>query len=88
MTNKQTHTPDWPDFDAAYKKACESSQPSDWMQAALLAQQVRHAAPVTKQERDELRAALEYLLNPICEPTCKESPTDRARALLARISHD
>lgn len=31
----------WSDFDARYKKACESSQPDDWMQAALAAQRVR-----------------------------------------------
>ena len=32
------------EFDAAYRKACESSQPQDWMDAALLAQQFRKLA--------------------------------------------
>lgn len=35
----------WQHFDAAYKQACESSQPKDWMKAALFAQQVRTSAP-------------------------------------------
>jgi hypothetical protein len=56
MTAEKQSTP-WQRFDAAYKKACESSQPTDWMNAALLAQQVRTesesalkntAAPVTE----------------------------------------
>ena len=42
--SKQTPN-QWAYFDAAYKKACESSQPDDWMQAALLAQQIRYTAP-------------------------------------------
>ena len=33
---------EWSVFDAAYKKACESSQPTDWMHAALAAQRVRN----------------------------------------------
>lgn len=32
---------DWQYFDEAYKKATESSEPDDWMNAALMAQQVR-----------------------------------------------
>lgn len=32
------------EFDAAYAKACASSQPQDWMDAALLAQQFRNVA--------------------------------------------
>ena len=32
------------EFDAAYAKACGSSQPQDWMDAALLAQQFRNVA--------------------------------------------
>lgn len=32
------------EFDAAYAKACGSSQPKDWMDAALLAQQFRNVA--------------------------------------------
>jgi hypothetical protein len=36
---------DWTHFDNAYSKACKSSQPDDWMEAALAAQQVRFAAP-------------------------------------------
>lgn len=37
----------WQHFDAAYAKACESSEPKDWMQAALFAQQVRNAVSTT-----------------------------------------
>lgn len=33
----------WANFDAAYKKACETSDPKDYFRAALLAQQVRNA---------------------------------------------
>ena len=42
---------DWKHFDEAYKKACESSQPSDWQTAALYAQQVRnsHTAPQPRE---------------------------------------
>lgn len=31
-------------FDAAYAKACASSEPQDWMDAVLLAQQFRNVA--------------------------------------------
>ena len=39
---------DWQYFDKAYKKATESSEPDDWMTAALLAQQVRRIQLNTK----------------------------------------
>lgn len=35
----------WKHFDKAYSKACNSSQPQDWMDAALLAQQARNTHP-------------------------------------------
>lgn len=38
----------WKYFDEAYKKATESSEPDDWMNAALLAQQVRRNQLNTK----------------------------------------
>ena len=39
---------DWQYFDKAYKKTTESSEPDDWMTAALLAQQVRRIQLNTK----------------------------------------
>lgn len=38
----------WKYFDEAYKKATESSEPDDWMNAALMAQQVRRKQLNTK----------------------------------------
>lgn len=43
----ETGRVDWAHFEAAYKKACESSQPEDWMDAALYAQQAKRAAETT-----------------------------------------
>lgn len=34
---------DWSEFDVAYKKASETSQPQDWLEAALAAQRIRYA---------------------------------------------
>jgi len=39
---------DWQYFDKAYKKAAETSDATDWMNAALLAQQVRRKQLNTK----------------------------------------
>jgi hypothetical protein len=33
----------WSDFGEAYKKACDSGQPNDWMKAACIAQQIRNS---------------------------------------------
>lgn len=38
----------WAAFDLAYKMACASSQPSDWMEAALIAQQIRYETTLSE----------------------------------------
>jgi predicted transcriptional regulator len=48
-SQQATRPLDWSDFDAMYKRACETSQPNDWMHAALLAQQIRHMNGAGKQ---------------------------------------
>jgi hypothetical protein len=45
---------DWQYFDEAYKKATESSEPDDWMNAALMAQQVRRRMLDTSPQPREL----------------------------------
>lgn len=47
----------WKEFDITYQKACRSSQPTDWMNAALLAQQVRAALTAQESEGDAQRRA-------------------------------
>lgn len=58
MTDKSraTNGASWADFDAAYAKACESSQPADWHKAAMYAQQIRFALSESalKAEADTL----------------------------------
>lgn len=41
----------WGAFDLAYKMACESSQPSDWHETAMIAQQIRHEMSLSRSER-------------------------------------
>ncbi|MGV3727775.1 hypothetical protein [Hydrogenophaga sp.] len=59
MSNENQELPDvWTDFDAAYKKACETSDPDSWLHAALMAQQVRRtiaAAPTTEPSKQAAR---------------------------------
>lgn len=55
------------EFDAAYKKASESSQPQDWMDAALLAQQFRnvaYAVLIGEAPRQEPPASVGWVLVP------------------------
>lgn len=59
------------EFDAAYAKACGSSQPQDWMDAALLAQKFRNVAYAVltgEAPRQEPPAAVGWVLVPR-EPT-------------------
>lgn len=52
----------WTEFDAAYKKACESSKPQDWLNAALIAQQVRQSAvfALPQLSAERVREILHY----------------------------
>jgi hypothetical protein len=59
------------EFDRAYAKACASSQPKDWMDAALLAQQFRNVAYAVltgEAPRQEPPASVGWVLVPR-EPT-------------------
>lgn len=62
----------WADFDAAYKKACETSDPKNYQHAALIAQQVRMKVRAATQppptpasvpvvEREDLEEEIERL---------------------------
>lgn len=48
----------WDAFDAAYKKACETSDPHEYFGAALLAQQVRASLPAPQAAQAEQVEAL------------------------------
>jgi len=43
----------WKHFEEAYQKACFSSRPQDWIDAALLALQVRNTYPYIRQPKDK-----------------------------------
>lgn len=53
----------WEHFDKAYQKAFTSSQPKDWMYAALMAQQVRNlqATPPNETQEPNLETKIKEL---------------------------
>jgi hypothetical protein len=48
----------WKHFDEAYQKACFSSRPQDWIDAELLARQVRNTHPPVPQGHEPKREPL------------------------------
>lgn len=65
----------WDHFHALYRKACESSQPDDWMKAALAAQQV---ASTLLDKKAPLSAT-----EPLAEVSGGLSPSDLLKSQLA-----
>ena len=57
----------WEHFDKAYQKAFTSSQPKDWMDAALMAQQVRNLQATPPKETQEPNGGMTDIVNKLIE---------------------
>lgn len=74
----------WASFDNIYEKACKSSNPQDWMEAALLAQQIRIASvQQVDLTDDEIERTLDAANVPELPDGYKNVDIEIARAVIA-----